>query len=978
MAGKPIRLGKAAGELNVGLPTIVEFLNKKGVQVETNPNTKLEAEHYDMLKQEFAADQDLKEKSKLSLQKREKRETISLRDSKEDQKEAVKPVIEPTVVVEKPAAPVASVSTPEPEPKKVEEVKPAPVAEPVKAAEPVKEEKVAEPVKETAPEEGEKKVQVIGKIDLDKINSKTRPDKKPKTEEEPKAKVVAKPTPAVAEKKEEPKAPIQQTKEIKQEAPVVKEEPKAVEPAKPAEIETIRVQSQILTGPKVLGKIELPVEKPKSSNNQSQADRKKRKRIKKIDVDKQTQQQNQANTNQQGGGNNNNNQRPGQNRNNGNNNNNNNQRGNFKKGPHNNGPRVDKPEISAQDIQKEIKDTLARLSSKNTKSRGAKNRKDKRDRFAQRRHEEELQAEKEQSVLKLTEFVTVSELAAMMSVSPTQVISACMSLGIFASINQRLDAETIQIVADEFGYEVSFVSAEVSESIPVVEDKEEDLVSRPPIITVMGHVDHGKTSLLDRIRNANVTEGEAGGITQHIGAYSVTLQNGKKLTFLDTPGHEAFTAMRARGAQVTDVAIIIVAADDDVMPQTKEAISHAQAAGVPMIFAINKIDKPGANPDRIREQLSQMNILLEDWGGKYQAQEISAKQNLNIDLLLEKVLLEADMLELKANPNKNAVGTVIESSLDKGKGYVTTLMVEAGTLKIGDVVLVGRCFGKVRAMHDEKAKALKVAGPSTPVQILGIGGAPSAGDKFHVMDDEREARNIATKREQLYREQGLRTTKHITLDEIGRRLAIGDFKELNIIVKGDVDGSVEALSDSLLKLSTDEIQVNIVHKGVGAISEADINLASASDAIIIGFQVRPVPSARKLAEQEQIDIRMYSVIYKAIEEIKLAMEGMLSPDIEEKVVGTAEVREVFNITKVGNIAGAYVTDGIIKRANKIRLIRDGIVVHTGVLGSLKRFKDDVREVKNNYECGLNIEKFNDIKVGDIIESFEEVEVARKL
>jgi translation initiation factor IF-2 len=553
-----------------------------------------------------------------------------------------------------------------------------------------------------------------------------------------------------------------------------------------------------------------------------------------------------------------------------------------------------------------------------------------------------------------------------------------MSLGIFASINQRLDAETIQIVADEFGYETEFISAELQDAITVVEDQPEDLIARPPIITVMGHVDHGKTSLLDRIRNANVTEGEAGGITQHIGAYSVTLKDGRKMTFLDTPGHEAFTAMRARGAQVTDVAIIIVAADDDVMPQTKEAISHAQAANVPMIFAINKIDKPGANPDRIREQLSAMNILVEDWGGKYQVQEISAKQNLNIDALLDKVLLEAELLDLKANPAKNAVGTVIESSLDKGKGYVTNMLVEAGTMRVGDVVLVGRYYGRVRAMHDEHGVALKEAGPAQPVSVLGIGGAPSAGDKFNILDDEKEAKSIAQKREQLFREQGLRTTKHITLDEIGRRLAIGDFKELNIIVKGDVDGSIEALSDSLLNLSTEEIQVNIVHKGVGAITEADVNLASASDAIIVGFQVRPTLPARKLAETEQIDIRMYSVIYKAIEEIKAAMEGMLSPDIEEKVLGSAEVRETFEITKVGTIAGCYVLDGTIKRSSKIRLIRDGIVVHSGSLGSLKRFKDDVKEVKNNYECGLNIDKFNDIQIGDIIEAYEEVEVARKL
>lgn len=868
---RPIRLGKAAGELNVGISTLVDFLSSNGVEIDTNPNTKLTPEQYDMLRTEFAADQTLKEQSKLSSVATEKRETISLRDEKEA-------------------------------PKKEEEKK---------------EEKKEEAVEE-APQV---QVKTVGKIDLDSINTKTRPEKKaePVKEEE-------KPEPPKAKeepKKEEPKK--------EEEVPKKEEEPKK-------ETETIRAETQKLTGPNVVGKIELPVEKPKADKSE----KRKRKRIRKVDVDKQAAQQGK------GGG-----------------------RG---KKP----SRTEKPEITEQDIQKEIKETLARLSGKGGKSKGAKNRRAKRDSIAAKRQEEELQAELEERVLKLTEFVTVSELATMMSVSSTDVISACMSLGIFASINQRLDAETIQIIAEEFGYEPEFVSAEVQEAIPVQEDAEEDLLARAPIITVMGHVDHGKTSLLDRIRDANVTEGEAGGITQHIGAYSVTLEDGKKLTFLDTPGHEAFTAMRARGAQVTDVAIIIVAADDDVMPQTKEAISHAQAADVPMVFAINKIDKPGANPDKIKEQLSTMNILVEDWGGKYQCQEISAKQNLNIDALLEKVLLEAEMLDLKANPNKNAIGTVIESSLDKGKGYVTNILVEAGTLKIGDGVLVGRNFGKVRAMHDEHGHTLKEAGPSTPVSILGINGAPSAGDKFHVMDDEKEAKSIAAKREQLYREQGLRTTKHITLDEIGRRLAIGDFKELNLIVKGDVDGSIEALSDSLLNLSTEEIQINIVHKGVGAISEADVNLASASDAIIIGFQVRPSIGARKLAEQEQIDIRLYSVIYKAIDEIKSAMEGMLSPDIEEQITGSAEVRETFSISKIGTIAGCFVLDGIIKRNSKIRVIRDGIVIHTGALGSLKRFKDDVKEVKNNYECGLNVEKFNDIKEGDIIEAFEEVEVARKL
>ena len=913
MAGKPIRLGKAAGELNVGIPTIVEFLGSKGIVIDSSPTARLEQEHFDILCQEFAADQNMKEQSKAAL-RREKRESLSIKDKPqeetvtqpvqedEDEEDINLEEIKRQVLSDTPAAPAPVVAAP---------------VEPV-AAEP-----------EVA---SENKVNVIGKIDLDAINQRTRPDKK---------KDAAAAKEASKEEKTVP-APVAETApSTPTEAPAPESKPEPQAPAAPAEIETIRVARQTLSGPTVLGKIELPVERPRTpvaSSSDDANSKRKRKRIKK-EV---------PSTGNNAGGNN-------QAR-----------------------PKTEKAEISEQDIQKEIKETLARLSNQGGKSKASKNRRQKRDNFAQRRQEEMAMAELEEKTLKLTEFVTVSELASMMNVQPTQVISVCMSLGIFASINQRLDAETIQIVADEFGYETEFISAELQDAITVVEDQPEDLIARPPIITVMGHVEHGKTSLLDRIRNANVTEGEAGGITQHIGAYSVTLKDGRKMTFLDTPGHEAFTAMRARGAQVTDVAIIIVAADDDVMPQTKEAISHAQAANVPMIFAINKIDKPGANPDRIREQLSAMNILVEDWGGKYQVQEISAKQNLNIDALLDKVLLEAELLDLKANPNKNAVGTVIESSLDKGKGYVTNMLVEAGTMRVGDVVLVGRYYGRVRAMHDEHGVALKEAGPAQPVSVLGIGGAPSAGDKFNILDDEKEAKSIAQKREQLFREQGLRTTKHITLDEIGRRLAIGDFKELNIIVKGDVDGSIEALSDSLLNLSTEEIQVNIVHKGVGAITEADVNLASASDAIIVGFQVRPTLPARKLAETEQIDIRMYSVIYKAIEEIKAAMEGMLSPDIEEKVLGSAEVRETFEITKVGTIAGCYVLDGTIKRSSKIRLIRDGIVVHSGSLGSLKRFKDDVKEVKNNYECGLNIDKFNDIQIGDIIEAYEEVEVARKL
>jgi translation initiation factor IF-2 len=917
MAGKPIRLGKAASELNVGLPSLVEFLESKGVKIDSSPNSKLEPEHFDLLCKEFAADQSMKEQSK-GPAFRERRESLSLKDVREGEKVIDKPKADDEDEADINLDEIKRQVFSAPIVPEVIVVPPVIVEKPVEIATPV----VPEPIKK----EKEVSVQVVGKIDLDALNQKTRPDKKKVVAETPQEAVVA---PKI---EEEVIAPVEPVIPVK-------------EDAAPIVIETIRSERKVLTGPVVLGKIELPVEKPKSPSVQSESanSKRKRKRIKKVDAPA-------ASPNTAG-------QSP---------------------SSSSKAPIVQKKEISERDIQKEIKDTLARLSNKGGKSKSSKNRRIKRDSFAQKRQEEIEQAEADEKIIKLTEFVTVSELASMMSVQPTQVISVCMSLGIFASINQRLDAETIQIVAEEFGFETEFVSAEVQESIAMEEDAPEDLITRPPIITVMGHVDHGKTSLLDRIRNANVTEGEAGGITQHIGAYSLILKDDRKLTFLDTPGHEAFTAMRARGAQVTDVAIIIVAADDDVMPQTKEAISHAQAANVPMIFAINKIDKAGANPDKIKEQLSQMNILVEDWGGKYQCQEISARQNLNIEELLDKVLLEADVLELTANPKKNAIGTVIESSLDKGKGYVTNMLVQAGTMKIGDAILVGRHFGKVRAMQDEHGNSISEAGPSQPVSVLGINGAPSAGDKFNVLDDEKEAKSIATKREQLFREQGLRTTKHITLDEIGRRLAIGDFKELNIIVKGDVDGSIEALSDALINLSTEEIQVNIIHKGVGAITEADVNLASASDAIIIGFQVRPSIGARKLAETEQIDIRLYSIIYKAIEEIKSAMEGMLSPDIEEKVLGSAEIRETFDITKVGTIAGCYVLDGSIKRTSKVRVIRDGIVIHSGVLGSLKRFKDDVKEVKNNYECGLNIDKFDAIQIGDVIEAYEEVEVARKL
>ena len=705
--------------------------------------------------------------------------------------------------------------------------------------------------------------------------------------------------------------------------------------------DTIKAEAKKLSGPTVLGKIELPKvpEKTKpTSDDDSDSSKRKRKRIKKVNVEKAGKK--------------------------------------VFKDQRKKTKSPQKTEATPEEIQKEIKETLARLSNKG-KSKSSKLRREKRQAISDKMEIEELITEHEKSTLKLTEFVSVSELASMMSKSPNDVIGTLMSIGIFASINQRLDAETLTMVAEEFGFTVEFVSADVTASVVQDSQNPENMQDRPPIVTVMGHVDHGKTSLLDYIRSADVTSGEAGGITQHIGAYSVK-HNKKLITFLDTPGHEAFTAMRARGAQVTDVSIIIIAADDRVMPQTKEAINHSQAAGVPMVFALNKCDMPTANPDKIKEELSSMNILVEDWGGKYQCQEISAKDGTGIDELLEKVLLESELLELKADPDTDAKGTVIEASLDKGRGYVTTLLVQYGTMKVGDTLIAGKEFGKIKAMHDESGKPVESAGPSRPVSVLGMNGAASAGDVFNVLEDEKEMKQIASKRQQLQREQGLRTTKHITLDEIGRRIALGDFQELNVIVKGDVDGSIEALSDSLLKLSQESIQINIIHKAVGQITESDILLASASDAIVIGFQVRPSAGARKLAEKEEIDIRLYSIIYKAIEEIKEAMEGMLSPEFKEEIVGTAEIRETFKITKFGTIAGCYVTDGRINRNHQVRIIREGIVVYTGELGSLKRFKDDVKEVKNGYECGLNIAKYNDIKVGDVVEAYEEVEVNRKL
>ncbi|MCB9185324.1 MAG: translation initiation factor IF-2 [Flavobacteriales bacterium] len=793
------------------------------------------------------------------------------------------------------------------------------------AAEEKEEEKKDEVIKAAAEKvEGPK---VKGTINLEDLNPEVR--KKKLAEEKAK------------KEKEEAEAKAQAAAKADAEAKAKAEAEKEAA-AEKEESEVIKAKVEKLAGAKVLGKMELPVEKPRekkpvATSNDSADKKRKRKRVRRPV-------QGEPNV---GGG----------------------------KG---NRPRDKKPELTDEEIQKQIKETLARLSGGSSKSKGAKYRREKRQAIQERMEAEEEQMELEKKILRVTEFVTANELAKMMDVPVNDIIAACMSLGLFVSINQRLDAETLSIVAEEFGHEIQFVSAEVQDSVLEEEDNPDAVVERPPIVTIMGHVDHGKTSLLDYIRDANVIAGEAGGITQHIGAYGVELEDGRRIAFLDTPGHEAFTAMRARGAQVTDIVIIVIAADDSVMPQTREAINHAQAAGVPMIFAFNKIDKPGANADKIREELSQMNILVEDWGGKYQCEEISAKTGKGVEELLEKVLLEAELLELKADPTKRAVGTIIESELDKGRGYVSTVLVQAGRLKIGDIVLAGSYSGKVKALFNERGQAMQSAGPSMPAQLLGLDGAPSSGDKFNVMEDEREAREIAARRLQLQREQGLRTQKHITLDEIGRRIAIGDFQELNLIVKGDVDGSVEALSDSLLKLSTEKIAVNIIMKGVGQISESDVLLASASDAIIIGFQVRPSVNARKVADQEQIQIKLYSIIYDAIEEVKAAMEGMLAPEFEEKIMGNIEVREVFKISRVGTIAGCMVLDGKVNRNTKVRVIRDGIVVYTGELASLKRFKEDVKEVSKGFECGLNIDKFNDIKVGDIIEGYEIVEIKAKL
>ncbi len=1003
--GKSINLLKAAKELNIGIGTAVEFLSKKGFDVEAKPTTKLTGDMYGVLSREFQGDKIAKDEAKQIVIGKIRRDETPLGASATVPQDSTAPKREEHAddsdgfLVKNVTAPAPVEKEETEKQEKVEEgnrgkakKKEEVVEKPEAKAEPVKE-PIQEPVKE------EKKVAEA-----------------PKPVEPVKPEVKEVPTPAPVVQKVEVVKPVEEVKpvvekpehkiEVKKEE--IKVENKPVIESKPAEEhnEVIRARSEKLEGPKVIGKIELPTFKPKekpvaSSSNANQDNKRKRKRTNKPGTpispnDQGGQQggtpqagqgqhrqggyqgagqgQNRPGGFQHGGGpRGNNNNRPGGN---------NAGRGKFD--PRNRGAKSDAPkeELTEKEIQDQIKATLARLSGAGKSGKfaqRAKLRRQKRDDVALSAEEAALEQEMMSNVLRVTEFVTANELANLMDVPVTKVIGTCMSLGMFVSINQRLDAETLAIVADEFDYKIEFIKPEDEETTELEEaDNEDNLIPRAPIVTVMGHVDHGKTSLLDYVRKANVTKGEAGGITQHIGAYAVTLDGGRKITFLDTPGHEAFTAMRARGAKVTDIVIIVIAADDAVMPQTKEAINHAQAAGAPIVFAFTKVDKPGANADRIREQLSAMNILVEDWGGKFQAQEISAKTGENVELLLEKVLLEAEMLELKADPKKRAVGSVIEAALDKGRGIVTTVMVQGGTLRVGDAILAGSHSGKVKALTNERGERVKEAGPSVPVQILGMSGAPTAGDKLYVMESESDARVVANKRLQLQREQGMRATKHITLDEIGRRLAIGNFKELNIIVKGDVDGSIEALSDSLLKLSTDEIQVNIIHKSVGAISESDVLLASASDAVIIGFQVRPTQNARKLAENEQIDIRLYSIIYDAIEELKSAMEGMLEPKFEEKIVAEVEIRETFKITKVGTIAGCMVTTGKITRNNDIRIIRDGVVVHTGKLASLKRFKDDVKEVTHGYECGLQIDKYNDIQVGDIVEAYEQVEVKRKL
>jgi translation initiation factor IF-2 len=994
---KVTRLSKAAREFNVGISTIVEFLHKKGFELDPNPNTKLPHEAYILLVKEYSTDISVKKESEKLILKdlHRKKESVSIgdfsekietEDSERDDSvlvkdsSGVKTTVDIKTEIKKPEVKLVGKidleKTLKPKVEKVVPPKEETVQKPAQV-EPEKTEKKKLSAKKeitdtsTPVEEIKAKsnidLRIVGKIDLETISKDTIPVKK----EEQKEKTHA----TVKEKIKEKEIP-KETEKI----PSDKKKPEIIdEPVAEPEIDEIQIEDIIkdpiiiaeaeedivalyktdfkkLVGPRVVGRIDLPVEEKKKAtpfqpvrvSGESDFRRKKRRKrilkekegmpvVKPVTTDKKDKQVNKKV---------------------------------IKKRPV-------RAEVNEEEVQKQIKETLARLTTKG-KSKGSRYRREKREAVSQKHQEVVDQQELDKNILKVTEFVSVNELASMMSIPVTDIISTCMNLGLFVSINQRLDAETMALLADEFGFKVEFVSAELQEAVREEEDEEVDLKPRPPIVTVMGHVDHGKTKLLDYIRNTNVIAGEAGGITQHIGAYGVILEDGRQITFLDTPGHEAFTAMRARGAQITDIAIIVVAADDGVMPQTKEAINHASAAGVPIIFAINKIDKPTSNPDKIKEALAAMNYLVEDWGGKYQSQEISAKSGLNIDILLDKILLEAEMLELKANPDKPALGTVIESSLDKGRGFTATVLVKAGTLRIGDIMLAGSCFGHIKAMYNERGNKVDIVGPATPTLILGLNGAPQAGDKFNVMESDREAKDIATKRAQLQREQGLRTQKHITLDEIGRRIAIGNFQELNIIVKGDVDGSVEALSDSLIKLSTPEIQLNIIHKAVGQISESDVLLAAASNAIIVGFQVRPSLSARKLAEKEEIDVRLYSIIYNAIEEIRSAMEGMLMPEVREEIVATLEIREIFKVTKVGTVAGCYVKEGKITRNTRVRIIRDGIVIYTGELGSLKRFKDDVKEVVGGYECGLNIHNFNDITEGDIVEGYQEFEVKKTL
>ena len=991
---KGIRLKKAATELNVGISTLVEFLAKKGHQVEMNPNTRLTAEQYDIVAAAFQAERAVKEQAD-RIEITPSNSNVVVEASNDERNEESEEVIiknynTSPADIKVAAKPVESADTPDEEQAAEPEPEPASVPEPPVEEASSEPQPAVQPEETPAPAEPEPvpafvptmvgDIRIINKIDLDAINTKTRPDKKKKSKADKTAKAdkpAKESKPASKPAKKEVEAPVEELAPQPKPAPAPAPEPEPVpepEPTPaptPKEPEFIETQYKKLEGPKLVGMVDLSqFEKPKSSSEKKKRKRIKNKGVKVNDVTGQSEtaapsgnaskNQSKNRKNESAAGTDIKSEKSEK------------KKKKEKKQPV-------KVEIDENEIEKQIRDTLARLSPMG-KSKTSKHNREKRQKVHQRIEEEQLNEMESQKTLQVTEFVTANELATMMNVPVTQVISTCMSVGIFVSINQRLDAETIKLIADEFGFEINFASADVIDELNKIEeeDRPEDLITRNPIVTVMGHVDHGKTSLLDYIRKTNVIAGEAGGITQHIGAYEVTTADGRKITFLDTPGHEAFTAMRARGAKVTDIAIIVIAADDKIMPQTVEAINHAQAAGVPIVFAINKIDKPGADPDRIKTELANMNLLVEEWGGKYQSQDISAKKGINVEELLEKVILQADIMELKGNPNKRAKGTVLESSLDKGRGYVAKLLVENGTIRKGDPIVAGAISGRVRAMYNERNQEVMSAGPSQPVLLLGLTGACQAGDTFNVTENEKEAKDIAAKRTQLQREQGLRTQTHLTLDEIGRRIALGNFKELNVIVKGDVDGSVEALSDSLLKLSTDEVQVNVIHKAVGQITETDVMLAESSDAIIIGFQVRPSVGARKMAETDHIDIRLYSIIYDAINELKDAIEGMLSPETQEKIVANLEIRETFKISKVGTIAGCMCLDGKITRNHNVRIIRDGIVVYTGKLASLKRFKDDVKEVVSGQDCGLNIEGFNDIKVGDIVEAYEVIEIKRKL